>query len=169
VQLRGLVLPRLSAADRSRVSRLLAAPVPLRYTFDAATSLLVDPRTGTVVSLDRSEQALRAAPDPIRFRSIETILAQPQYAKDPVLRLAGVAFGILGKPRPASPVLRMTYAQTPASVAALVRFADSRGGKIDLVRRTVPQALLGTGLVLLLLGLVLVALGPRRPRGRHAR
>lgn len=169
VQLRGVVLPRLSAADRSQVSRLLAAPVPLRYTLDAATSLLVDPRTGTVVSLDRSEQALRAAPDPIRFRSIQSILTQPRYANDPVLRLAGVAFGILGKPRPASPVLRMTYSQTPASVATLARFADSRGGKIDLVRRTVPLALLGAGLVLLLLGLVLVGAGPRRPRGRHAR
>jgi hypothetical protein len=63
----------------------------------------------------------------------------------------------------------MTYSQTPASVAGLARFADSRSGKIDLVRRTVPLALLAAGLVLLLLGLVLLAVAPRRPRGRHAR
>ncbi len=64
----------------------------------------------------------------------------------------------------------MTYSQTPASVATpLARFADSLGGKIDLVRRTVPLALLAVGLVLLLLGLVLLAVAPRRPQRRHAR
>jgi len=169
VQLRGLVLPRLTGTDRSRVSGLLAAPVPLHYTLHAATSLLVDPRTGTVVSLERVEQALGAAPDPARFRSIQTVLAQPQYANDPVLRLAGVAFGMVGRPRPTAPVLRMTYSQTPASVSALARFADSRGTKVDLVRRTVPLALLTTGLLVLILGVVFVATGPKPPRGRHAR
>ncbi len=54
-------------------------------------------------------------------------------------------------------------------MAVLARFADGRSGKIDLVRRTVPLALLAAGLVLLLRGLVLLAVAPRRPRGRHAR
>ena len=54
-------------------------------------------------------------------------------------------------------------------MAVLARFADGRSGKIDLVRRTVPLALLAARLVLLRLGLVLLAVVPRRPRGRRAR
>jgi len=53
--------------------------------------------------------------------------------------------------------------------ATLARFADSRGGRIDLVRRTVPLVLLAAGLVLLLLGLVLLTVAPRRPQRRQAR
>jgi len=95
----------VTAASAGGAGRPAAADhrVPLRYILDAATSVLVDPRTGTVVSLARAEQALRAAPDPIRFRSIQTILARPRYAKDPVLRLAGVAFAHPGQAPPGEP------------------------------------------------------------------
>lgn len=57
------VLPQLSAADRAEVLSVIGQPIPLDYRVGVVTRLLVEPRTGAFVSLDRIDQTLSSRPE----------------------------------------------------------------------------------------------------------
>ena len=155
------VLPRLQPADRAAITAILAAPVPLNYRLDVDTNFLVEPRTGAIVGLERIDQTLRARPDIQAIGRLEAILVQPAYAGDPVVAAAASTVRQLVAKPPETPVFRIEYGQTAASVDDLVAFADSRGDRITLVTKTVPAVLGIVGTLLILVGLLLVFRNPR--------
>ena len=63
---------------------------------------------------------------------------------------------------PVAPIMDMTYAFTPATVAGAVSDAKSAADQLQLIRATLPLVALGTGFVLLLVGAALLLLPRRR-------
>ena len=155
------VLPRLRPADRAEILAVLAAPVPLDYRLDVDTNFLVEPRTGAIVGLERIDQTLSARPDIAGIGRLQAILVKPEYANDPVVAAASSTVSRLVAQPPQTPVFRVDYGQTAASVNELVAFADTRGDKITMVTQIVPAVLAIVGLVLVLLGFLLLFRNPR--------
>jgi hypothetical protein len=156
------VLPTLAAADREAAQSILAQNVPLTYTIDVDTTFLVEPKTGAIVGLDRILQTLKASPDIQGIGRIQTILSKPQYANNAVVKSAAGIIEKLVKNPPTSKIFTLDYAQTPASVDDLAKFAQSRADKIMLAKVWIPVILGVVGVVLLILGLVLGLRGRRR-------
>ncbi len=159
--LTSVVLPRLTPADRAEITSILAAPVPLDYRLDVDTNFLVEPRTGAIVGLERIDQTLRARPDIAGIGRVQAILVKPEYANDPVVAGAASTVQKLVAQPPETPVFRLDYAQTAASVDELVDFADGRGDRITFATQIVPAALAIGGLVLLVIGILLIFRNPR--------
>lgn len=159
--LTAVVLPRLQPADRREIASILAAPVPLGYRLDVDTTFLVEPRTGAIVDLEKIDQTLHARPDIQGVGRVQAILAKPAYAKDAVVTSASATVQRLVAQPPETPIFRLQYGQTPASVDDLVAFADGRGDRITLVTQTVPAALAVTGALLVFIGVLLLFRSPR--------
>lgn len=155
------VLPSLAPIDRSTAQAILAQNVPLNYTIDVHTSFLVEPKTGAIVGLEQINQTLFATPDIQGIGRIQTILNKPQYAKNAVIQSAATVIGKLVKNPPRSKIFNITYSQLPTSVADLATFAKGRADKITLAKVTLPSAIGGAGVVVLLIG---VGLGWRARR-----
>ncbi|HEX4017269.1 MAG TPA: porin PorA family protein [Frankiaceae bacterium] len=151
--LESAVLPALAPLDRSTATAILAQNVPLKYTIDVQTSFLVEPKTGAIVGLEQINQTLNATPDIQGIGRIQTILNKPQYAKNAVIQSAATVIGKLVKSPPRSKIFNITYAQLPVSVDDLATFAKGRADKITLAKVTLPSAIGGAGIVLLLIGL----------------
>ena len=151
--LESAVLPVLAAPDRTAALAILAQNVPLKYTLDVHTSFLVEPTTGAIVGLEQINQTLYATPDIQGISRIQTILNKPQYAKNTAVQSAAAVIGKLVRKPPRSPVFNITYAQLPASVDDLAAFAHGRAGKITLAKVTLPSAIGGAGILLMLVGL----------------
>ena len=60
------LLPQLSAEDRATGISLLAQNVPLKYTIDVHTVILVEPKTGAIVGLEKINQTLQEIIDLLR-------------------------------------------------------------------------------------------------------
>jgi hypothetical protein len=141
------VLPRLSAADRRAVTKLLATPVPVKYSVSADTRLLVEPKTGAIVSLDRIDQVLTAAPDVSGLAALGTILGKPQYAGDEAVQGALTALKAL--PTGATRAMRLSYGQTDASAADMAAYVKDQIASIKLVELWIPAVLTVLGLIAL--------------------
>ncbi len=161
------VLPLLSTEDQAAATSLLARNVPLKYTIDVHTVILVEPTTGAIVGLEKINQTLYASPDIQGIGRIQTILAKPQYANNAVIKATAAVIGKLVANPPKSRIFNITYSQLPASVADLATFAKSRADKITIAKYVVPAAIFGLGLVLALVGLGL-GLWNRRKRSPDA-
>lgn len=112
----------------------LSDPVPLSYTIAGTDTFWVEPETGVVVDLERTQQ-----------------------------RVAGIVVPKSGAFVPLVPVVDVSYRQTPDAVRAAVDDAkDGRSG-IRLVGTTLPIVIGVVGALLLLAGLLLRRRRPRGP------
>ena len=155
-QLTSVVLPQLEPADRAEIVSILSQTVNLQYTVDVDTHLGIEQRTGAIVNLRKIDQTIYVSPDVTGIGRAQLILAEQKYANKPVVVAASkVLNGLVTKP-PRLKAYSYAYSQTPASVADISSYAKDKGDQIDLVERTVPLALLVTGFVLLIVGLITV-------------
>jgi hypothetical protein len=155
------ILPELTPVQRKLVQVTLSQAVPIKYFVSVKTRLLVEPKTGAIVSLDSIDQTLTAAPDLSRLTRVADLLAQPPLNKIPAVQNAAQTLGALLKAPPAN-VFSMHDSQTPQSVADFAAYAQDKADGVDLVKQTIPLALgILTGLALIAGG-VMIALDRRR-------
>lgn len=159
------VIPLMTSADAAALRKLQDTDVPLHYQLDAATTLLVDPQTGLVSDIAKVDETLYAVPDLVAIRQLKAIFSRPGYAASEVMQDGvKVLDGILAN-TPRLKILRVSYQQTPASVADFVSYAKSKGDKSDFATRTLPLILLVVGIVVIAVGLVLAATAGRKGEG----
>ena len=149
-------LAALPAAHAATVAEARAASLPLRFFRSNDGHALVEPRTGAIVDLLRSDEGISATVDLSSLATLRRALAAISNGPE-VGRLAG-ALDDLESHAP-WPVYDLSYRQTPASVAEIVRLTQDEVSKLELVERRIPWGLLAAGTVLVLAG---VALRPRR-------
>ncbi|MGH9234782.1 MAG: porin PorA family protein [Acidimicrobiales bacterium] len=151
-------LGALPPADASVVAAARETALPLRFVRDNDGHALVEPRTGTIVDLVYSDEAIRAAVDLAPLRRLRDALVRSAHVPE-IAALAG-ALDAIDRAVP-TPVYSLRYEQTPASVAAAAGRTRNDIRKLDLVERYVPGGLAALSVVLL----VVVAIG-RWPRRR---
>jgi len=134
------ILPKLTAAQRKLVQVALAQAVPIKYFVSVKTRLLVEPKTGAIVSLDSIDQTLTAAPDLTGLARVGDVLTQPPLDRLPAAQGAAKTIGAVAKTPPVK-VFTMHYGQTPESVADFAAYAKDKSAGIDLVKTTIPLAL----------------------------
>ncbi len=166
-QLTTTLLPRVSAADRAAIVSALSQPIGLRYVVSVKTRLLVEPTTGAIVSLDNINQTLGVQPSFAALAQIGAILSKPQYLANPVVKIAGSVVAKLAQSPPTAKVFNITYGQTPASVADIAAYANSKADSITMVKTTIPLVLLIAGVLSAAAGLGIFFLG-RRGQGKGA-
>jgi hypothetical protein len=154
------ILPKMTAAQRKLMQLALAEAVPIKYFVSVKTRLLVEPKTGAIVSLDSIDQTLSAAPDLAGFARVADVLTQPPLSGIPAVQQAATTIGALAKAPPVT-VFTMHYGQTPQSVADFAAYAQDKANAIDLVEQTIPLALA------ILTGLTLIAAGVLAARDRR--
>jgi hypothetical protein len=148
----GQLLPALSDADQAALLAMLTAPVPIKYLLSAKTRLLVEETTGAIVSLDRIDQTLSAAPDLSRLTGLGTMLAKPEYAGNEAVQATRSALGKLDGAAPTQ-VLGLEYSQTDQSVADIAAYVSDKADGIRVVETLIP-VVLGIAGVIVLLGAV---------------
>ena len=139
----------LKPADLAAVNQVLAKPIPLRYTFSFRGEIGVEPETGAIVQLRGVDETIAVQPDLSAVLGLVPILTP--YAANPVIQQVGAGVSALAQ-RPPSPVYRVRYSQTPASVRATMAEAQDQLDKIVLAERYVPWTLAALGVVLLAAG-----------------
>jgi hypothetical protein len=154
-QLTSTLLPKLTPTDRSAIQSALAQQITLRYLVSVKTRLLVEPTTGAIVSLDNIDQTLSARPQFSGLTQIGAILNQPQYRTSPVIRTVGATLAKLATSAPTVKVFNINYGQTPASVANIASYANSKADSIDTVKTTIPLAILLVGVLSAAIGLTM--------------
>ena len=160
-QLSASLLPKLSAADRSAIQSVLAQPIGLRYVVSVKTLLLIEPTTGAIVSLDHIDQTLGVQPNFATLSQLGTILAKPQYRALPAVRAVGAVLARVAKSPPTANVFNLDYRSTPASVADLASYANSKANGINAVKTTIPLVLLIAGVLSAAVGLGIFAVDRR--------
>jgi Porin PorA len=160
-QLSTTLLPQLNAGDRAAIESALAQPIGLRYVVSVRTRLLVEPTTGAIVSLDRINQTLGVQPKFAALTEIGAILNKAEYRTSPVIRLAGAVLAKLAKSPPTVRVFNINYGQTPASVADIASYANSKADSIDMVKTTIPIIVLLIGVLSAAIGLIMWLLDRR--------
>jgi hypothetical protein len=159
-------------ADRTAATALFRpeTQVPLAYSLTTDESLLVEPASGVVVSLERVVQTVAMTPQLSGLGRLQLILGQSHYAANPAVTAAAEALARLAAHPPATPVATVTYSQEPGSVAQVASYARNRAGSIQLWTRTIPIVLAVLGVLALLVGLLQIGRrrGERRRRGGAA-
>ena len=94
------------AADRTQASALFRpdTQVPLTYSLTSDESLLVEPVTGVVVSLDRIAQTVAMTPELSGLGRLQLILGQPHYAGNPAVAAGAAALARLAAHPPSTAV-----------------------------------------------------------------
>ena len=155
------ILPKMTPPQRKLLQIALSQAVPIKYFVSVKTQLLVEPKTGAIVSLDSIDQTLSAAPDLAGFARVADVLSRPPLSRIPEVQQASKTIGALIKTPPVK-VFSMHYGQTPQSVADFAAYAKDKASGIDLVETTIPLALgILTALALVATG-VMVARDRRR-------
>lgn len=162
------VLPQLTAADRAEALSIIGPPITLDYRVGVATRLLVEPRTGAFVSLDRIDQTLSSRPDIAGIGRVQAILAKPQYRSKPAVTSTAGTLARLVRNPPTTRVFTISYGQTPPSVTDIASYVTKKADRIDLVTKTIPLALLIPDVVLFVVGIALWLLAGRRRPGAPA-
>jgi hypothetical protein len=156
----------LSASDNAAIRKILAEQVTLNFQLAAATTMIVEPTTGFVVSMN-VDQTISAQPSVAQITKIESILSQPRYTDEPNVALAQGLIAKLAANPPSTKVVRIRYRSTPASVTALTHYAHHLATQMNLIETTIPVVLLVAGLVLFVTGLLVRVLhrksGPASP------
>jgi DUF3068 family protein len=148
-QLLARVLPNVTPAQQAAIKALVGRAVPLTYVMSVKTRLLVEPKTGAFVSLDRVDETLGAKPDLGAFAKVASVVGQSPLAADPTVKAAVAKLTALAQAPPAK-VLEVTYSQTPASVADFAAYTKGKADRITLVEQTIPLVA-GIAAVLMLL------------------
>jgi hypothetical protein len=167
------VRPMLSPADAGTLKQIQDTDVALDYRLDVDTTLLVEPRTGTITDLAKINQTLYAVPDLVGIRTMQAIFSKPDYASKGLVVAAGKVMTQIITDTPRLKVFNVTYSQSAASVADITIYAQTKGDQVDLVKKTIPLAILLAGIAVMALGLLLAAAaasggGPRpRPGARR--
>ncbi|WP_322778163.1 porin PorA family protein [Frankia sp. Cas4] len=161
------VLPQLSAADQAEIVSVISQPISLNYLLDVDTRLLVEPRTGAIVSLDRINQTIYAQPDLAGIGRIQTILAKPEYAGNTTVTGAEATLARLVRTPPTTRIFNIDYSQTSPSVADLASYATDLGDQINLIKKVVPLFLIIFGGGLAAIGVALSVLRRSDGRGRN--
>ena len=145
-----VALRQLEQPDQQAVNALLAGPIPLTYQLSGDSRLLVEPRTGTIVSLDGVDHTLTEHPDFSGIGRIYAVISQDKYAAKPAVAAAAADLAhLLGAP-PTTRLLTESYSQTPPSVDAVAADAASWAKRIVLLTVTLPVVLGILGLLLVL-------------------
>jgi hypothetical protein len=131
-----VALRQLDQPDQQAVNALLAGPIPLTYQLSGDNRLLVEPRTGTIVALDRVDLTIAEHPDFSGIGRIYAVISQDKYAAKPAVAAAAADLAhLLGAP-PTTTLLTESYSRTPASVAATAADAASWANRILLLTVT---------------------------------
>lgn len=161
-QLVNVALRQLEQPDQQAVNTLLAAPIPLTYQLSADSQLLVEPWTGTIVSLDRIDETITERPDFAGIGRIYAIITQDKYATKPDVTAAAAELAQLFSAPPTTKLLAETYSQTPPSVATIADSANAWANRIILLTIVIPIVVGVIGLLL-----ILAALWTQRRERRH--
>jgi hypothetical protein len=150
-------LDALSPADAPVASAARDVRLPLRFFRNNDGHALVEPRTGAIVDLVSSDEAITTTVDLAPLRELRDALGRA--ASSPQAAALADALGTLDRAAPA-PLYSLRYEQTAGSVAEAARRTRNDLRTLDLVEREIPGALAALSVALL----VLVALS--RWRGR---
>jgi hypothetical protein len=153
-------LAALPPADDPVVAAARDRSLPLRFFRDNDGHALVEPRTGMIVELVYSEEAITAAPDLGSLRELRDAL--DRAGGSPEATALADALDEIDR-APPTPVYSLRYEQTADSVAVAAQHARRELRNLDLVERYVPAGLAALGVALL----AVVAVG--RWRGRRVR
>ena len=127
-----LPVPDEAKAQLAQALPNLEDPIPLTYTYEAKSTIWVEPTTGVVVDTERQET-----------------------------RRAGIG-GPGGRVLLNVPVYDVSTSYTDQSVTEAVSDANDAKSQIETLGTTLPWILGGVGAVLLIVGIVLIAMGVRR-------
>jgi len=161
-------LRQLDSTDQNVVKGIINAPITVGYLLTTDVTLLVYPKTGTIVSLDHASQTLAMRPEIAGIGRVLAILSQAKYAAKPDVVAAAAQVAKLITAPPTTPLFTVSYAQTPPTVASVAAFAQSRGNDIDTLTVTIPLIVGLVGLVLILVAVAELTWGRRRARRQHA-
>lgn len=135
------------------VAEARSATLPLHFSRTNDGHALVEPRTGSIVELLVSDEAILARVDLEPLRPLREALAR--NAGDPrVAALAGALDDVASAPP--SPVYDLHYRQTPASAGEVAALTRDQLDQLDLLERWIPLAVAGAGLALVVAGAVAV-------------
>jgi hypothetical protein len=134
-----LPIPDSAKAQLAQALPRLSDPVPLSYTYEATSTFWVEPTTGVVVDTQRRE-----------------------------IRRAGIGSGEGEAARLSVPVYDVATAFTEGATTEAAADATDAKSTIDRYGTVLPWILGLAGLVLLILGVVILLLGLRRPDGAPA-
>ena len=155
-------LRQLDSTDQNVVKGIINAPITVGYLLTTDVTLLVDPKTGTIVSVDHVSQTLAMRPEIAGIGRVLAILSQAKYAAKPDVVAAAAQVAKLTTAPPTTPLFTVSYAQTPQTVASVAAFAQSRGNDIDTLTVTIPLIVGLVGLVLILVAVADLIWGRRR-------
>jgi hypothetical protein len=150
-------LSTLSPADAPVAAAARDVRLPLQFFRNNDGHALVEPRTGTIVELVFSDEAITATLDLAPLRELRSTLARA--APSPEVTALADALDAIDRAPPVS-VYSLRYEQTAASVAEATRRTKTELRKLDLVERYVRWGLVALSVV------VLVGVGVSRWRGR---
>ena len=158
VAITAALLPALTPAEQPVLAGVATASIPLSYTMSVDTSMLVEQRTGAIVSLEKIDETLFVRPDLAGLAPLVAVLAK--HADIPAVQQALPALQKLQTAAPTK-VFNDTYSQTPASVQEMSDYANGLGNNKTLVELYIP---LGLGIVGALFVVVSAALWIARRR-----
>lgn len=153
-------LAALPPADDPVVAAARDMSVPLRFFRDNDGHALVEPRTGMIIDLVYSEEAITAAPDLGPLRELRDALDRAGGSPE-ATALVDALDAMDGAPP--TRVYSLRYEQTAASVAVAAQRARHELRNLDLVERYVPAGLAALSVALL------AVVGVGRWRGRRVR
>jgi len=155
----GSAFPAMPASLSTGDVATLLDPIPIDYTMTADTSLLVEPRTGTIVAVEQMDESFSGRLDPARLRAVSAVL--DSHRSSPGISTALTAVTKLAAV-PASPVYDLSYAQTPKSVQKLSGWAGAQRDWINRMTRVIPTTLFAVGLGVIGLGVLAGVVAWRR-------
>jgi hypothetical protein len=153
-------LDALSPADAPVAVAARDVRLPLRFFRNNDGHALVEPRTGAIVDLVSSDEAITATVDLAPLRELRDALGRA--ASSPQAAALADALEALDRAAPA-PLYSLRYEQTAGSVAEAARRTKDDLRKLDLVEREVPGGLAALSVALLVL--VVVSRWRGRPTG----
>lgn len=151
--------PAIPAALTGENVAALTDPIPLDYSAAADTSLLVEPRTGTIVAVEQMDESFSARLDPARLGALTSVLAAQRSTPGVSTTLDAVSK--LGA-APEAALFDLHYAQTRDSVTALSGWAKAQRDWVNRMTRVIPATLLAAGIALAGLGAVAAVVAWRR-------
>jgi hypothetical protein len=158
-------LRQLDQGDQRAVNDILNRPISLTYDLATDTSVAVEPRTGTIVSVNRARDVVTERPELTGLNRIYAIMTQPKYAGKPDVGTAAATLAKLSNAVPATQVLRQTYAETADSTATVAALARAWANRITVWTVILPLVLGGLGVLLAATSAVWLSRG-RRLGGR---
>ena len=152
-------LGTLSPADAPVAAAARDVRLPLHFFRNNDGHALVEPRTGAIVDLVFSDEAITATLDLAPLRELRDALGRASPSPSPAVTALADALDAIDRAPPAR-VYSLRYEQTAASVGEATRRTKNDLRKLDLVERYIPWGLVVLSVV------VLVPVGLRRRRRR---